>query len=80
MSTIGRRLADLERRRAPLRPPGPKLAWLSWLTHSDLDWAEEALRAERYDGRALTELDLLRFIEIEAAALRRQLRGEPPAC
>jgi hypothetical protein len=78
MNAIGRRLRALERRLAPLRPPAVP-AWIRWTTHAELDDLEERYRLAAEAGRELTELDVLRVIEVEAAATRRMLAGEPPA-
>ena len=78
VTALERRLRAIEARLAPLRPPAPASAWLSWVDVDDLDWAEGVLYEAELGTREVTEQDLLRFIEIEAAATRRMLAGEPP--
>jgi hypothetical protein len=75
-SAISRRLRDLERRLAPLRPRA--LDWIAWMTNAELDDLEEQYRLAAEDGREPTPMDVLRAIEVEAAATRRMLAGEPP--
>lgn len=80
MAIIDRRLTQLERRLAPLRPPSaPKqIAWLAWCAPADLDWAEHTLWQVELGERELTEDDMLHCIEIEVAAVRRMKAGELP--
>jgi hypothetical protein len=75
-SALTRRLAELERRCAPLTPREPEkaLSWLAWVSNEDLDWMEAVLR-----GGEPTTLDAQRIIAIEAEARRRMMFGEPPA-
>ncbi len=76
-AALARRLAELEARR---RPPAPGVApeWLHWASGAELE-ALEQLYGEIEDGaREATEADQLLCIQIEAAARRRMLAGEPP--
>ena len=80
IGALGKRLAALEARLAPLRP-GPTtpagLEWLEWVGSEDLDWLEQVMGAFEYSGIEPSEGDKLRIISIEADALRRQLAGQP---
>jgi hypothetical protein len=77
---------DLERRLACLatrllRPPTkvarpPELAWLEWVSNCELDAIEKVARAEAA-GLPLSEREQLLLVEVEAAAIRRQLSGWP---
>jgi hypothetical protein len=81
-------LAKFERRLAAIasklpRPAAdpaipPEVQWISHAAHSELD--ELALLAEAACYRELTESEQLRWIEIEAAAHRRQMDGWSDAC
>jgi hypothetical protein len=76
--SIGRRLGALEARLAPLRrSPDGQAGWLRWSTRGELDELEEITYAHEIEGRELTEIERLRAVEIEAAATKRQLAGEP---
>ncbi len=76
---IARRLAVLEGRLAPLRPPAPddgEHTWLRWSTLDELLELERLAEAVHF-GRELTAAEGLRAVELEAAATRRMLVNEP---
>jgi hypothetical protein len=76
---IARRLAALEGRLAPLRrrSPAAEFAWLTWCSVDELLELERLAEAVHF-GRELTAAEKLRAVELEAAATRRMLVGEPP--
>ena len=78
VTALARRLAELEARRA--RPPVPGVApeWLHWATGEEIEALEVVYFAVETGEREATEADLLLCIEVEAAATRRMLAGEPP--
>ena len=73
---LAARLAALEARLARYRPPAPAPAWLGATTRGELEWLEQLTGAVEGRTRQPTPADMLRAIEIEAAATRRMLESE----
>jgi uncharacterized Zn finger protein len=72
-------LARLPRPKEPMIPV--ELQWLSHVACSELDEMERIAAGAVADGREeFTDAEQLRFIEIHAAALRRQAEGWSDAC
>jgi hypothetical protein len=77
-AALARRIAELEARRGVPREPGAAPAWLRWATGDEVDQLEQLYRAVETGAREPTESDQLLCIEVEAAATRLMLAGEPP--
>ena len=77
VATIARRIAELEARLVPLRPPAPGAPppWLAFATRDELVELEALLELIEGGEREPTEVDRLRCIEIEARATRAMLAG-----
>ena len=79
MTSVDRRLADIEARLALIAPP-PSAEWaafLRWATDAEVDELERIFRGAADAGRDLTDPEWRRVGEIDAAVDQRQRDGEP---
>jgi hypothetical protein len=79
VTSLAKRVADLEAKRGRPPVPGAPPPWLAWATGGEVDQLEALSRAVETGEREPTEADQLLCIEVEARATRAMLTGEPPA-
>jgi hypothetical protein len=77
LDQLALQVAEAARKAAP--PDSAPLAWVRWCTDDELCWLERLFDTWHWTGIEPTPAAGARFVEVQAACLRRQLEGEPPA-